>query len=222
MKLLVSVRSTDEALAALAGGADLIDIKEPSRGPLGRADVETMKAIVAIVGGRAPVSAAMGELKDLLLETDASDLLAYIKFGLSGCIGLPWQERLIALTKQAKATVVPVAYADFERAECPSVRQVIDFAIANRFGTLLIDTFHKDGSCLLDWFTESDLQQSAMELADRKIALALAGSLRKDHLQTIKRINPAWVAVRGAFCVKQDRSALLNESLVREFRTLID
>ena len=35
--LLVSVRNVEEALAALEGGASLIDVKEPSRGPLGRA-----------------------------------------------------------------------------------------------------------------------------------------------------------------------------------------
>ena len=33
--LLVSVRSAEEAEIALAGGANLIDIKEPSRGALG-------------------------------------------------------------------------------------------------------------------------------------------------------------------------------------------
>ena len=36
--LLVSVRSADEAIAALAGGADVIDVKEPNRGALGAAD----------------------------------------------------------------------------------------------------------------------------------------------------------------------------------------
>ncbi len=36
--LLVSVRSPDEVEAALGGGAGLIDVKEPARGALGRAD----------------------------------------------------------------------------------------------------------------------------------------------------------------------------------------
>ena len=36
-QLLVSVRSPAEALAALEGGAALIDVKEPARGSLGRA-----------------------------------------------------------------------------------------------------------------------------------------------------------------------------------------
>ncbi|MBY0228781.1 MAG: (5-formylfuran-3-yl)methyl phosphate synthase, partial [Gemmataceae bacterium] len=34
--LIVSVRSADEARIALENGADLIDVKEPSRGALGR------------------------------------------------------------------------------------------------------------------------------------------------------------------------------------------
>src|SRR2546430_1416012 len=54
--LLVSVRSVDEALAALEGGADLIDAKEPSRGSLGQADLDVLEAIVSKVGRRTPVS----------------------------------------------------------------------------------------------------------------------------------------------------------------------
>ena len=64
-RLLVSVRDAAEAEAALAGGADLIDVKEPSRGPLGRADAGVIRYVVKAVGGRAPVSAALGELKEL-------------------------------------------------------------------------------------------------------------------------------------------------------------
>src|SRR5256885_16611977 len=46
--LLVSVRSAGEAEAAIAGGADLIDVKEPAYGSLGRAKDET----IAAGGGR--------------------------------------------------------------------------------------------------------------------------------------------------------------------------
>ncbi len=62
--LLVSVRDAAEAAASLAGGADLIDVKEPARGPLGRADAATIAAVVQAVGGRVPVSAALGELRE--------------------------------------------------------------------------------------------------------------------------------------------------------------
>ena len=45
-RLLVSVRSAAEAEAALLGGADVIDVKEPDRGPLGRADDAVIAAVV--------------------------------------------------------------------------------------------------------------------------------------------------------------------------------
>ena len=52
-QLLVSVRDATEAAAALHGGAGLIDVKEPARGPLGRADAATIAAVVQTVAGRA-------------------------------------------------------------------------------------------------------------------------------------------------------------------------
>ena len=47
MKLLVSVRSVEEALLAAEGGADFIDLKEPGRGALGGLPVATIREIVA-------------------------------------------------------------------------------------------------------------------------------------------------------------------------------
>jgi uncharacterized protein (UPF0264 family) len=63
-QLLVSVRDVAEAEAALAGGADIIDIKEPRRGALGMADAAMIAEIVACVDRRVPVSAALGELRE--------------------------------------------------------------------------------------------------------------------------------------------------------------
>ena len=61
-KLLVSVRSANEAEAALDGGADLIDVKEPHHGALGRTSVKVLREIAVAVAGRTPLSAALGEL----------------------------------------------------------------------------------------------------------------------------------------------------------------
>ena len=45
-RLLVSVRNALEAEVALAGGAHVIDVKEPSHGSLGRADEATLAEVV--------------------------------------------------------------------------------------------------------------------------------------------------------------------------------
>ena len=86
-RLLVSVRSAAEAEAALTGGAGLIDVKEPAHGALGRADEAIIADVVGVVAGRAPVSAALGELRDnpqAKLPACLSSL-AFVKCGLAAC-----------------------------------------------------------------------------------------------------------------------------------------
>src|SRR4051812_39902678 len=109
--LLVSVRSPQEALAALAGGADIIDVKEPANGSLGRAEDDVIRAVVDVVAGRRPVSAAMGEL----VEESACSIagLNFLKWGLAECVPLlarparsiGWADKLARLRRTQPAEV---------------------------------------------------------------------------------------------------------------------
>ena len=115
-QLLVSVRSPIEAEAALMGGTALIDIKDPTRGALGRADDATVATVVAAVAGRRPVCAALGELQDFAAPPPPG--LALVKWGLSGLRGDPrWRAKLEeAAAALTGAGPVAVAYADHELA----------------------------------------------------------------------------------------------------------
>ena len=87
LQLLVSVRTPDEATAAVHGGADLIDVKDPPRGPLGAAHHETVAAVLSAVNGAVPVSAALGEWTPNAVTEAHWHLqlpLAYLKWGLAG------------------------------------------------------------------------------------------------------------------------------------------
>src|SRR3954454_6660925 len=85
--LLVSVRSADEARAAVAGGATIVDVKEPDRGPLGCAGAATWRAVRRVVPATVPVSVALGELGDWEEQAIPSTAdwagLAYRKVGLA-------------------------------------------------------------------------------------------------------------------------------------------
>ncbi len=59
---LASVRSCAEARLALAGGADIIDVKEPSAGALGSVDRPTLAGIIRTLQGCRPVSATIGDV----------------------------------------------------------------------------------------------------------------------------------------------------------------
>jgi uncharacterized protein (UPF0264 family) len=221
MNLLVSVRSPIEASAALVGGADLIDVKEPLRGPLGRADDDLIAAIAFMVGGLRRVSAAMGELADFAGNLPSTPL-AYLKWGLSRCRGLPWREKLLALRETTKATVVPTAYADAERAEAPPVEEIAAFAIDAGFPVLLIDTWHKDGQGLFSWLNADRLAELSDRLHERDTELALAGSLKLEDLPALRHINADWMAVRGCVCTAGLREKSVAEMYVRLLRWEID
>ena len=64
MRLLVSVASPDDAREAVAGGADIIDAKDPGMGALGAVSLTRLGDIREVVGGARPLTAALGDAVD--------------------------------------------------------------------------------------------------------------------------------------------------------------
>jgi uncharacterized protein (UPF0264 family) len=225
--LLVSVRSAEEAEAALAGGADLIDVKEPSRGSLGRADDETIAAVVRTVAGRKPVSAAMGELRRYAGALSNQNV-AYGKWGLAGLGNYPerlWQRALEVpfLTRWGLASasrVVVVAYADWTRAEAPLPEVLSAYARREGYGFLL-DTFEKDGSTLLDWMPIPKIALLCRSCRNSGVPVALAGSLGVKEIEALRPLKPDWFGVRGAACRGGSREAGVDAERVRELVELL-
>ena len=219
-RLLISVRNEAEACEALSGGADLIDVKEPTRGPLGAADVGTVEKILSAVAGRRPVSVALGEL----VEGGLGSLprgVEYAKIGLARA-GEGWRDGLaICFDELSPVAPIAVAYADYERAASPSVKQVLDWAIEYGAAGLLIDTAVKGRSGLLDWLSEGDLLRVIAQVREAGMMIALAGSLQGGSFIDAIGMGPDIVAVRGAACVGGDRQGRVDQGRVRDLASLI-
>jgi uncharacterized protein (UPF0264 family) len=219
---LVSVRGPDEVDAAVLGGAGLIDVKEPDRGALGRADDEVIAAVIATVAGRRPVSAAMGELMDwgppdAPVAVPAG--LRYVKIGLAGCgRRRGWAGLLAGLRTQIEAAsaakLVAVAYADWRRADAPRPDEVISFALSNQCAAFLIDTWEKDGSTLLDWMTLTELSAMCDHFRGAGVTVALAGALGRWQIRQLLPAQPDWFAVRGSACAGEGRGGPLSRPRV--------
>src|SRR5262245_46480914 len=110
--LLVSVRSVAEARIALEAGVDLLDVKEPNRGPLGRADWQVIADVARCMAGRVPMSAALGELRDGATWAGLPEGVAFAKLGLAGCRQwIHWPQRWAAAMAQWPGEVVRGAVA---------------------------------------------------------------------------------------------------------------
>lgn len=227
--LLVSVRNAVEALAALEGGADVIDVKEPDRGSLGPADSATIAAIIDAVAGRAPVTAAAGELVDLI-RGEHMHLPAGIelfKIGLAGCRDLPhWKSRWLQTidsiwaAPSAIAHAVAVVYADWRTAKAPAPEEVLAAAVDSGCPALLVDTWDKSSGGLFDHWTTQDICTLMQAAHARSLLFVLAGSLAGSSLTQAARLMPDLVAVRGAACdsgrtsdVSADRVATLRKKI---------
>ena len=218
-QLLVSVRNAPEALDALAGGADLIDIKEPLAGSLGAASPAAIGQVIAAVDGRAPVSVALGELvdipgKDLSFCTGAT----YAKVGLAGALGDPnWPQRWKNLIQCFPDGVRPVAviYADYAHSGAPNPSEVLTHAAQFGCVAVLIDTFNKTQGRLTEQWTIDELQQLAHRVRQAGMLFVVAGSLAATDLPAIAPLAADYIAVRSAVCESQ-RTGRLAQHLVQQ------
>lgn len=227
--LLVSVRNAAEAVAALAGGADVIDVKEPNRGSLGAADPEIVAAIIQAVDGRAPVTAAAGELIDLVHSNPRfmPHGLSLFKIGLAGCRAVPdwpspWSQAIRSMWphRDAMNRAVAVAYADWQSANAPEPSDVLRAAIDFGCPAVLVDTWDKSAGTLFDHWPPRKLAGYIESVQSRGLKMVLAGSLAGAQIADAARLRPELIAVRAAACefgrggkVSQERVAALRRSM---------
>jgi uncharacterized protein (UPF0264 family) len=225
-RLLVSVRSAAEAEVALAGGAEVIDVKEPRRGSLGAAEPSVWREVAAVVRQRAQLSVALGEL----LDDGVCDLAAeasgfpFAKVGLAGChIERGWLAKWRAVVRRLPQGVaaVPVAYADWPAARAPSPSVALALAEFSPARLMLIDTYDKSAGALLAQWSLESVKELAGEAAERGIGLALAGSLNVAMIEQLLPLAPAYIGVRGAACVG-GRDGPIEFARVKSLARLID
>lgn len=248
-QLLVSVRTATEVASALDGGCDVLDVKEPSRGPLGMADPETIAAVIQRAHAQdrpVPVSVALGEALDWNSDRPVPPLpagIAYLKLGTarlaSGTAGaakfLSEQSRIQNAYASERLSSSPhagglaprphwiaVAYADFELASAPAPEQVADLGATCGCAGLLIDTFCKQQNRLLDCLDEDRLAALAHRCRSLGLTFALAGRLQADDLPRVMRAGPDLIGIRSAACRAGQRNGPIDAAALRTFRTALD
>jgi uncharacterized protein (UPF0264 family) len=220
------VRSVAEALAALAGGANIIDVKEPSNGPLGAPRVGLVGEIVEAIGGRAPITVAAGELiegSERAIDLARVPGVSMVKLGLSRLGDADRRRRLLGeLCDQRPVGVglTPCVYADAAEAQGPEPEELLDEAARLGFGWLLVDTWRKEGAGLFHSLDPRRVGALVERGRERGVAVALAGQLRGDTLVTAARLGAPLIGVRGAVC-SGGRDGEVGEGLVADVVRLV-
>ena len=208
----------------MAGGADIIDAKDPGMGALGAVSLARLGDIREVVGGARPLTAALGDAVD---EASTEALAAaygevgasLVKIGLLGTTNVAQAVMLAsaAVRGAAKAAsgVVVVAYADVPRARSISPNDVIDVAARSGARGVLLDTLDKDGPGLVGMISPSDLARWVSAAHEAGLLVAVAGKLTAADLPRVHALGADIAGVRGAACVG-GRSGHVARTLVRE------
>lgn len=229
MRLLVSVVDAAEARLAVAGGVDVVDVKNPAEGSLGAPDPGVIARVRDVVPAELELSAAIGDLPSLPGTAALAALgavrsgAAYVKIGLWGPSTTQDAVAVLSAAREAvdsDAAVIAVAYADAARVPSRPLPPSELVTAARRAGVsgCLLDTAIKDGRGLLSWLAADALAELVAEAHRAGLQMALAGELRAEDLPAIRATGADIVGVRSAACRDGRRTAALDPPRIARLR----
>lgn len=217
--MLASVTCPEEAEVAVRQGADIVDLKDVGVG-FGTVAPEVVRATVAAVARRRPVSAVVGETTaPERIAGIAADLTeagaSYVKVGLSP--DLQRGDCIRALAPLARTTkVVGVMFVD-HGADNSLIAQMAE----SSFAGVMLDTAHKTGKRLLDHMDVTELSHFVDAAHAHGLIAGLAGSLETPDIPRLLLLAPDVLGFRRALCVDHDRNARIDPDAVAAVRCLI-
>ena len=212
VRLLVSVVNADEVEAALAGGADIVDVKNPAEGSLGAPVPALLRAVRSRVASPAEVSVALGDAPHLpgtmaLAAAGAAACGAdYLKIGLFGSARPEQALELLAAVRGAATDVNPrtqlmaAAYADASRVGALAPGELPSIARQAGFDGVMLDTAVKDGVSTFTAMGEDGVADFFAAARALGLVTALAGALGSADLDRAQRLGADIVGVRGSAC----------------------
>jgi uncharacterized protein (UPF0264 family) len=229
LKLLISPMNEKEAFEAIAGGADIIDVKNPQEGALGANFPWVIKRIREITPRKIQVSCALGDVPNLpgsisLAALGAASLgVDYIKVGLYGfktakeAVFLLQNVNKAAKEYNPKIKVAAAGYADAERIGAIDPMLIPEIASKAQVDLAMIDTAVKDGKNLFNFLSAKQLEKFIDSAHKLGLEAALAGSLRKQDLPVVYGLGADVAGLRGAACTNSDRvNGQITRKLVQE------
>jgi len=216
--LLASVRSAAEAALAIAGGADIIDAKEPAAGALGRVESGVLRAILREVAGRRPVSATIGDLDlspsmvSTAVEATAADGADIVKIGVfPGALEATWA----ALKPLARRGLRLVAVMFADRA--PNLVELPARCAEAGFFGVMLDTADKAAGPLTAHLDREALAGFVARARGLGLVSGLAGSLRLGDIPSLAPLGADYLGFRSALTIA-GRSSGLDAAALRGVR----
>ena len=219
---LASVSSVDEARQVRFLGVDVIDLKDPNKGALGALDEDNVRSIAALIGSRTTLSATIGDLPSCAagLETAVMRMRAcgvdIVKVGVFDTSISPFALSAFNRLTDRQIRIVLVFFAEFSPLD-------IDFQRLKHTGItgVMLDTCEKASGNLREKLDDETLSEFVTDARQAGLIAGLAGSLTREDIPPLLRVNPDYLGFRGALCKQHKRNMQIDRVKVAGIRKLI-
>ena len=231
MILMVSVQDLPEALQALKGGADIVDVKNLQEALVGSAEPGLVKEIIDSVPSGHHASVTLGVVPGQAGTVAMAVYTAGVLDATSVKVGFMNTEYSVAVdvlraSRKALAgfdtKLIGSLFADNPLFGGLDPDRMVELAKDGECDGFLIDTVTKDGRNLFDFMSEDRLREIVLEGKQLGMSTALSGHLKLENLDELARINPDIVGVRGAVCAEGERDQGVYHEAVAAFKNQIE
>ena len=231
MILMVSVQNLPEALEAVKGGADIVDVKNLQEALVGSAHPGIVKQVREAVPKGNHASVTLGVVPNQVGTVAMAVYTAGVLDATSVKVGFMNTEydmavEILLASKKAlegtKTKLIGSLFADNPLYSGLDAHNMVELAHDGHCDGFLVDTLTKDGRNIFDFLTETELRDMVFEGKKLGMSTALSGHLKISDLDELARINPDIVVVRGAVCQKGERTSGVHWEAVAEFKHQVD
>jgi uncharacterized protein (UPF0264 family) len=226
IQLLISVTSIEEAQMALENGADIIDLKDPSKGALGALPLLQIQTVVDYVNrvkqDQVMTSATIGDLPmqpDLIVQQVrllVNTKVDIVKIGFFEADNYqPCLDALLSFT-QAGVKLIAVLFAEHTYAS-----GLIEAIKKAGFMGVMLDTAEKNGLTLLNHYSELERNFFSEHVLALDLSFGLAGSLRLHHVEMLKKLSPTYIGFRGGVCNDNLRELSLDPGKIKAISNIL-
>jgi (5-formylfuran-3-yl)methyl phosphate synthase len=219
-RMLASVTDANEADIVLSLGADIVDLKDASRGSLGAVSLETAQTAIALVARRCETSATLGDP-----PYDEAELLSRAR----GLVAAGVDTLKLAVDRTTLAQLGPALRrlaAEVALVGMMFADQDPDFALLAELAALgfrgaMLDTRDKSRGRLLSHLDPARLEEFCRSCREAALMSGLAGSLESPDVPRLLLLHPDVLGFRTALCRRHDRVAAIDPQAVSLIRDLI-
>ena len=209
-KILASIKDLSEAKILIDTDIDIIDLKDPSKGALGRLEKNDIEIIVNFINKKKLTSSTVGDLpndKELISENVnevSSTNVDFIKIGVYDNSYI----KTLCNIKSCKK-LIAVFFAD---KFLPTKNEIAELKESG-FSGIMVDTSNKKSGNLFNHVTHSQIKNFLTIAKSMNLLTGIAGSINKTHINDIIKLNPNYMGFRGALC---ENNALRSSNISAE------